>query len=183
MGARWKVAPTAEDNGGFAELVGAQGASARETRADVSLKAEERHLNPSGTVHGGVISTLIDASMAEALNTMTEQDEQPFTIQITVNYTKPGKPGMLTANAQVRKGGERITIVEAEVVQEDEDEVIALATGTYTPLARQAGKGTALVEYVSPKTQKFAPLTKLPYRVCSDSGQWFVANRGSYQAM
>jgi acyl-coenzyme A thioesterase PaaI-like protein len=47
---------------------------------------------------------------------------------------KPGKPGTLTSSAQVRKGGERITIVEAEVVQEDEDEVIALATGTYTPV-------------------------------------------------
>jgi hypothetical protein len=125
---------------------------------------------------------LIDASMAEALNTMTEQDEQPFTIQITVNYMKPGKPGTLTANAEVRKGGERITILEAEVVQE-ENEIIALATDTYTPLARQAGKGTALVEYLSPKTQKFAPLTKLPYRVCSDLGQWFVINRGSYQAL
>ena len=77
---------------------------------------------------------MIDASMAEALNTMTEQDEQPFTIQITVSYMKLGKPGTLTSNAQVRKGGERITIVEAEVVQEDEDEVIALATGTYTPV-------------------------------------------------
>jgi acyl-coenzyme A thioesterase PaaI-like protein len=29
---------------------------------------------------------------------------------------KPGKPGTLTSTAQVRKGGERITIVEAEVV-------------------------------------------------------------------
>jgi len=123
-----------EDNGGFMQLVGTELSSAEEGRAAVSLKAEERHLNPSGTVHGGVISTLIDASMAEALNTMTEEGEQPFTIQITVNYMKPGKPGTLTSTAQVRKGGERITIVEAEVVQEDEDEVIALATGTYTPV-------------------------------------------------
>ena len=124
----------AEDRGGFAELVGTEVSSAEEGRAAVSLKAEERHLNPSGTVHGGVISTLVDASMAEALNTTTEQGEQPFTIQITVNYMKPGKPGTLTSTAQVRKGGERITIVEAEVVQEDGDEVIALATGTYTPV-------------------------------------------------
>ena len=124
----------AEDNGGFAELVGTEISSAEEGRATVSLKAEERHLNPSGTVHGGCISTLIDASMAEALNTTTEQGEQPFTIQITVNYMKPGKPGTLTSTARVRKGGERITIVEAEVVQEDKDEVIALATGTYTPV-------------------------------------------------
>ena len=72
--------------------------------------------------------------MAEPLNTITQEDEQPFTIQITVNYMKPGKLGTLTSTAQVRKGGERITIVGAEVVQEDEDEVIALATGTYTPV-------------------------------------------------
>ena len=61
----------ADDNRGFTELVGTELSS-----------AEERHLNPSGTVHGGVISTLIDVSMAEALNTMTEEDEQPFTIQL-----------------------------------------------------------------------------------------------------
>ena len=123
-----------EDDGGFTQLVGTEVSNTEEGRAAVSLEAEERHLNPSGTIHGGVISTLIDASMAEALNTMTEEGEQPFTIQITVNYMKPGKPGTLTSTARVRKGGEQITIVEAEVVQEDEDEVIALATGTYTPV-------------------------------------------------
>ncbi len=122
-----------EYHGGFTQLVGTELSNAEEGRATISLKAEERHLNPSGTVHGGAISTLIDAAMAEALNTMIKEGEQPFTIQITVNYMKPGKPGRLTSTAQVRKGGERITIVEAEVMQEDEDEVIALATGTYTP--------------------------------------------------
>ena len=66
---RWgKVTPMAEDNRGFTKLVGTELSSAEEGRAAVSLKAEERHLNPSGTVHGGVISTLIDVSMAEALN-------------------------------------------------------------------------------------------------------------------
>jgi uncharacterized protein (TIGR00369 family) len=123
-----------ENTGGFTDLVGAEVVSTEEGRAVITIHAEQRHLNPSGTVHGGLISTLIDVSMAEALNTMTEEDEQPFTIQITVNYMKPGKPGTLTSTAQVRKGGERITIVEAEVVQEEDDEVIALATGTYTPV-------------------------------------------------
>jgi uncharacterized protein (TIGR00369 family) len=128
------IVPVSEDNGGFTELVGTELSSTEEGRASVSLRAEERHLNPGGTVHGGVISTLIDVSMAEALNTMTEEGEQPFTIQITVNYMKPGKLGTLTSTAAVRKGGERITVVEAEVVQEDDGEAIALATGTYTPV-------------------------------------------------
>jgi uncharacterized protein (TIGR00369 family) len=123
-----------QNDEGFTDLVGTEVSSTEEGRAAVTLEAEERHLNPSGTVHGGVISTLIDAAMAEALNTITEEGEQPFTIQITVNYMKPGKPGPLTSTAQVRKGGERITIVEAEVAQDDDDEIVALATGTYTPV-------------------------------------------------
>ena len=89
----------AENTGGFTDLVGTEVVSAEEGRAVITIQAQQRHLNPSGTVHGGLISTLIDVSMAEALNTMTVEDEQPFTIQITVNYMKPGKPGTLTSTA------------------------------------------------------------------------------------
>ena len=117
---------------GFRELVGTELSSAEEGRAVVSLRAEERHLNPNGTVHGGVVYTLVDVSMAEALKTMIEGDERPVTIEIKVNYLEPGRPGTLTSTARVRKGGKRLIIVEAEVTQEDDGEVVALATGTYT---------------------------------------------------
>jgi uncharacterized protein (TIGR00369 family) len=116
---------------GFRELVGTELSSAEEGRAIVEVHAEERHLNPGGTVHGGVVYTLVDVSMAEALKTtIAEGDERPVTIEIKVNYLEPGKAGTLTSTAQVRKGGKRVTIVEAEVTQEGE--VVALATGTYT---------------------------------------------------
>jgi uncharacterized protein (TIGR00369 family) len=122
------------ENAGFRELVGTELSSTEEGRAVVSVQAEEHHLNPNGTVHGGVVYTLVDVSMAEALRTITEGDERPVTIEIKINYLEPGKPGTLTSTAQVRKGGKRLVIVEAEVAQEDEDggEVVALATGTYT---------------------------------------------------
>jgi acyl-coenzyme A thioesterase PaaI-like protein len=42
----------------------------------------------------------------------------------------PAKPGVIASTARVRKGGKRVTVVEAEVVQDEE--VVALATGTYT---------------------------------------------------
>ncbi|MDP8973442.1 MAG: hypothetical protein M3N45_09790, partial [Actinomycetota bacterium] len=48
-----KLVPMTENNGGFAELVGTELSTAEEGRAAVSLEAAERHLNPSGTVHGG----------------------------------------------------------------------------------------------------------------------------------
>jgi uncharacterized protein (TIGR00369 family) len=121
----------------FAEVVGTEILSAQEGRAVASLQAEEWHLNAMGAVHGGLLSTLIDVSMAEALATIAEEGEQPFTIQITVNYMKPAKQGTLTSTAEVRMGGERVTIVEAEVVQEEEEDnegIVALATGIYAPV-------------------------------------------------
>jgi uncharacterized protein (TIGR00369 family) len=123
------------ENTSFAEWVGTELLSTEEGRAVARLQAEEWHLNAMGAVHGGLLSTLIDVSMAEALTTIAEEGEQPVTIQLTVNYMKPAKPGTLTSTAEVRMGGERVTIVEAEVVQEGEDdEIVALATGTYAPV-------------------------------------------------
>ena len=125
------------ENASFAEAVGTELLSAEEGRAVVSLQAKEWHLNAMGAVHGGFLSTLIDVSMAEALGTIAQEGEQPFTIQITVNYMKPAKQGTITSTAEVRMGGERVTIVEAEVVQEEEEddnEIVALATGTYAPV-------------------------------------------------
>jgi uncharacterized protein (TIGR00369 family) len=122
-----------DEKGGFRELLGAELAESEEGRAVVRMRAEGRHLNPGGTVHGGAISTLVDISMAEALNTaVTEDEERPVTVGMTVTYMAPAKPGVVASRAWVRKGGKRVTVVEAEVVQEGDEEVVALATGTYT---------------------------------------------------
>ena len=120
-------------DGGFRELVGAELSEAGDGRAVVRLRAGRGHLNPGGTVHGGAISTPVDISMAEAIGTtVAEEDERPVTVEMKVNYMAPGKPGALASEARVRKGGKRMTVVEAEVVQEEDGEVVALATGTYT---------------------------------------------------
>lgn len=123
------------EDAGFRGLVGTELSDTGEGQATVDLRAEERHLNPNGTVHGGAVYTLVDVSMAEALRTIVEEGEQPVTIEIKVNFMEPGQPGKLTSTARVRKGGKRITIVEAEVVQEESEEVVALATGTYTRIS------------------------------------------------
>lgn len=122
-----------DEKGGFRELVGIELAEAEEGRAVVRMRAEDRHLNPGGTVHGGAVSTLVDVSMAEAIGTtVAEEGERPVTVEMNVNYMAPGKPGVIASTARVRKGGKRMTVVEAEVVQQDDEEVVALATGTFT---------------------------------------------------
>ncbi len=116
----------------FRELLGIELVSAEEGMARLMLQAEERHLNPGGTVHGGAIATLLDTAMGTAVATTTGGGEIPVTVEMKVNYLEPGQQGMLAATARIHKRGRRFTVLEADVVQEENGEVIAYATGTFT---------------------------------------------------
>jgi uncharacterized protein (TIGR00369 family) len=118
---------------GFREHLGIEVREAEKGEARLSLRAEERHLNPSGSVHGGAIATLIDTAMGEAV-AMTAEDRVPVTVEIKVNYLEPAKPGTLVATARVRRPGKRFLVLEAEVIQEKDGEHLAFATATFTTL-------------------------------------------------
>ena len=116
---------------GFSGLVGFTVASRGDGRAELLLDVEPRHLNPHGTVHGGAIATLVDSAMGLAVATTTEEGEGPVTIEMKVTYLEPGTSQQLKAQAHVRRRGKRITIVEADVVDAD-DEAVAHAIATFT---------------------------------------------------
>lgn len=115
--------------GSFRELVGLEQGERGDGCATMTLQASEQHLNPHGTVHGGVIATLVDSAMGSAV--VSAGADAPVTIEMKVTYLEPAQPGGLRAEATVRKRGKRITIVEAEVFQDDGD-LVALALATFT---------------------------------------------------
>lgn len=96
----------------------------------VALHADERHLNPNGTVHGGAIATLCDSAMGAAVAT---GGDRPVTIEMTVTYLEPVPPGRVLATARIRRRGSRITIVEADVTDESGNDV-AHAIATFTTI-------------------------------------------------
>lgn len=112
---------------GFIELIGAQAPQAADGTATLTLEAGQRHLNPAGTVHGGLLATLVDTTMGAAVRSAIG-DETPATSQLSITYLRPGKPGPLEVTATVHKRGENITVCEAEVAQEGRSLVHALAT-------------------------------------------------------
>ena len=135
----------AETEPGFRSYVGLDVVSAADGASEVWLQADDRHLNPHGSVHGGALAALADAAMGTAVATLTEG--RPVTIEMNVTYLEPGRPGVLVARANTRKPGRRITIVEAEISQAavrvdgsadpepaEEDEVVAHAIATFTTL-------------------------------------------------
>jgi uncharacterized protein (TIGR00369 family) len=113
--------------GGFAERLGARAEAADDGSARLRFTAGEEHLNPAGTVHGGVLATLVDTAMGAAVRS-TVDDDVPATSQLTVTYLRPGKPGELTVTARVRTRGEHLTVCDADVEQDGRGVVHAVAT-------------------------------------------------------
>ena len=117
-----------DGNGGFAERLGAEVEVADDGSARMRFTAREEHLNQAGTLHGGVLATLVDTAMGAAVRSATDDGDVPATSQLTVTYLRPGKPGELVVTARVRTRGEHLTVCEADVEQEDRSLVHAVAT-------------------------------------------------------
>ncbi len=111
---------------GFREHVGLSADPIEDGTARVSVDADDRHLNQHGSVHGGVLATMLDAAMGTAISSTGA--ESPVTVSLTVTYLSPGEPGRLEATARVRKRGKRLLVVEGEVVQGETVVADALAT-------------------------------------------------------
>jgi uncharacterized protein (TIGR00369 family) len=114
--------------GGYAERLGAQVVAADDGSATIRFEAKEDHLNPAGTLHGGVLATLVDTAMGQAVRSATGDGDVPATSQLTVTYLRPGTPGPLEVTARVRTRGEHLTVCDAEVEQEGRSLVHAVAT-------------------------------------------------------
>ena len=119
---------------GFQNYVGAHVDEAEDGRSVVTLRAGDNHVNRHGTVHGGAVAALVDTAMGAAVFSKFDGEQAPVTIELKVTYLEPAKLGRLTARAEVRRAGKRITIVETEVLGED-GEMVAHGIGTFTTVS------------------------------------------------
>jgi uncharacterized protein (TIGR00369 family) len=113
---------------GFAGGLGVQPQDAEDGHARLEFQAKHHHLNPAGTVHGGVLATLVDTAMGLAARTCTDDGEVPATSQLTIAYLSAGGEGLMTVTAQVRKQGEHLLLCDADVDQDGQTIVHAIAT-------------------------------------------------------
>ena len=112
----------------FVASLGVYGRTAEDGTARLELDATEQHLNEAGTLHGGVLATLVDTAMGQAVRSRTGERDVPATSQLTVTYLRPGKPGHLHVTGRVSTQGEHLTVCEADVEQDGRTLVHAVAT-------------------------------------------------------
>ncbi|WP_349863647.1 PaaI family thioesterase [Leifsonia sp. WHRI 6310E] len=91
----------------------------------------ESHYNPIGTVHGGLVCTLLDSVLGCAVQTTLPQGQGYTSIEIKVNYLRPvlAGSGPLTCVGTVTKPGNRVAFADG-VVTDAAGKVVATATGS-----------------------------------------------------
>ncbi|MFV0532061.1 MAG: PaaI family thioesterase [Cumulibacter sp.] len=99
----------------------------------------EDHLNRSGIMHGGALATLADSALGRAVATALETGQAPSTASMTMSYMASANPGdALTCMATVRKRGRQTAVVEADVVRDSDERLIAHAVATFVIVTRRS---------------------------------------------
>ena len=98
-------------------------------RAVFQMRADGRHHNPLGTLHGGVYCDLADAAMGYAYAATLADVESFTTVELKINFLRAVRQGKLTAEARVVKAGSALGYVECDVTDQA-GKLVARASST-----------------------------------------------------
>ena len=98
------------------------------------LEVDDRHLNPNGIVHGGVVFTLADTAMGRATMAVLGDGQICASIEVSVRYLRPIPGGRLVATASVLRAGRRIVHLECGITVDGDDRPVAVLQGSFAVL-------------------------------------------------
>ncbi len=90
----------------------------------------DKHANPMGTLHGGILCDLTDAAMGIACATTLDEGQSFTTSELRINFFRPVTDAMLEARARVVHGGRTMVYLECEVVTVPEEKLVAKSSCT-----------------------------------------------------
>jgi uncharacterized protein (TIGR00369 family) len=101
----------------IAVLMGMWISEVSEGRVVFSAEPAEFHSNPLGTMHGGVIATLLDSSLGCVVQSMLPAGTSYTTIELKVNYLRPitTKTGTISSEGKIIHVGGRIATAEGRL--------------------------------------------------------------------
>jgi uncharacterized protein (TIGR00369 family) len=123
-----------------ADLIGIELVRAAEGECVMELEVEERHANPMGTVHGGILCDIADAAMGMAFFTTLAEGETFATLELKINFLRPFWTGRLVATGRVVSRGKTVGLTECDLHDSD-GRLVARASSTCMALRGDAAAG------------------------------------------
>ncbi|GAA1612441.1 PaaI family thioesterase [Actinoplanes couchii] len=98
-------------------LIDGRNMRAEEGTVTVELDPQEFHYNPLGTVHGGVLSTLLDTAAACSVHSTLPAGVGYTSMDLNVKFLRPATiaGGRLTCTGTVLQRGRRTALAEARI--------------------------------------------------------------------
>lgn len=101
--------------------LGVEATAVSEGRVSTQLAIVHKHLQHTGQVHAGVMTSLADHSMGAAAQTMAPEDHWILTAELKVSLLRACRGDRLLCEAMVLKAGRRVSFTEAEVYAQSAD--------------------------------------------------------------
>jgi uncharacterized protein (TIGR00369 family) len=117
----------------MAETLGYDIVEASNGRVAIAAEPTAAHLNPAGSVHGGLSATLLDSCMGLAIVTTLDKGVGQTTLEFKISLLRPITPetGLMRAEGSVISRGRRIGTAEGRLTDSKGN---MLAHGTTTCL-------------------------------------------------
>lgn len=87
-------------------------------RCRLDIEVQEKHFQPFGVVHGGVFSSLVDATAFWAVYPQIDEHLGLTTVEIKLNYLEPATGGRMSAHGKSLRVGKTLCLGEASVLDE-----------------------------------------------------------------
>lgn len=106
----------------IAKLLGYGIADAENGRVVVTAVPNDSHLNPAGTVHGGLAATMLDSCMGLAIESTLDVGFLSTTLEFKISFVRAITPqtGPIRAEGVVLSRGRRVGTAEGRVVDQDD---------------------------------------------------------------
>src|SRR5919206_3391100 len=101
----------------MAQTLGYDVVEAERGRVAITLDPTGAHLNPWGTVHGGLTATLLDSCMGLAVQSMVDKGFASTTLEFKISLVRAItlETGRITAEGRVLNCGKRVGMAEGRV--------------------------------------------------------------------
>jgi uncharacterized protein (TIGR00369 family) len=124
----------------FVELIGPLYSQGHGMDLRLALRIDSRHLNGTGTVHGGVLATLADLAIGYAVASSTDPPTRLTTSSLTVNLSGMARPGdVVTTSSSLQHRGSRVMLAHCELAVGAR--IIAQASAVFVPGRSAAAPG------------------------------------------
>ncbi|HUF52258.1 MAG TPA: PaaI family thioesterase [Dehalococcoidia bacterium] len=128
----------------FMNLIGGQRATVEDGRVVITLELEERHMNPNGVLHGGVLTTLMDEATGHAVATVrgieTMMQAPHATVDMNMSFLSGARPGdVLECEGRVLRVGKSVCFAEGEVRRRGKGDLIAKGRFTFVVVSPRNG--------------------------------------------